>query len=341
MQILLLKWFIFKFMTKYLGKIENDFDITNKKYVDELLQSDYEFKVFQQTFSQSGVNSYDKIVTIEEGWVPYGFFTVGTEGGVGYGYQSYATELISPTQVRCKGWVNVNGGSQIRIWLPCYRKKLKKNILAYTTEDVLWSGNITLDATCNLSNSWKEYDELEFKLKDGGSGIFKTVKVKDLQDVINDSSLSQYLTPVAWNSTDRRLIIFKQGTSETALKLNINGNIYITKIIGKRIIPATEGCMITKEIITGNCDGSGYFKINNNPINLQPGKILLSARCCTLEEGQSTTFWNILSAQGSKIIPLANPNNTNTNAWSILLRGWDDSNVYANMTNIKMEIAYA
>ena len=328
-------------MTKYLGKIENDFDITNKKYVDDCLQNDYEFKVFQQTFSQSGVSSYNKIVTIEEGWVPYGFFTVGTEGAVGYGYQLYEVELISPTQVRCQGWVNVNGGNQIRIWLPCYRKRVAKNLLAYTAEDVLWSGNITLDATCNLSNSWKEYDELEFKLIDSGSGIYKTIKVKDLQDTINDSSLSQQLMPVAWNSTDRRLIIFKQGTSESALKININGNIHLTKITGKRILPATGGYIVTKEIVTGNCDGSGYFKINNNPINLQQGKILLSARCCTLAEGQSTTFWNTLSAQGSKIIPLANPNNTNTNAWSILLRGWDDSNVYANMTNIKMEIAYA
>jgi len=329
-------------MVKYLGEINSDFDSVNKKYVDETLQNDFEFKVFQQTFSQSDVSSFDKYVSIEEGWTPYGFFTIGTEGAVGYGYQSYPTELTANNTVRCRGWCNVNGGQQIRIWVPCYRKRVAKNLLAYTTKDTLWSGNSTGSYTCNLSQSWKDYDYLDFKFTNGGNRIWRRIQVPSLIEMLTNGG--QLLEPIGWNGEDRRLIIYKAGTTNKTLKMNLNGSIYLQEIIGYRVVPEKDlgGNVVVKQIITGRCDGSGYFKDNNsNPITLPAGKVLLSARPCTLAEGQSSSFWNVLKNSGSKVIPLYNPSDSNTNAWSILLRGWDDSNNYANITGIKMEIAYA
>lgn len=330
--------------TRYFGKTENKYDIVTKVYVDETLQNFYEFKTYTQQFSQtSGTNSFDKIMTIEEGYKPFGFFTVRTEGGVGYGYQSYNDlEMISPTQVRLRGWWNSNGAAQIGFYLPCYRQKLALNTLAYTTKDTLWTGDFTIDNTCNLLHPWKDYDYLDFKLVDGGSRLWKRVYVSNLIEALTNKS--QQLYPMSWNSTDRRLIIFTSGTTDTALKVNINGNLYLQEIIGYRVIPEKDlgGSVVIKQIVTGKCDDSGYFKTSSGmPWDIPAGKVLLSARPCTLEEGQSSTFWNAVLNYGSKIIPLYNPNSNNNNWWSILMRGWDDTNNYANMTNIKVELAYA
>lgn len=101
------------------------------------------------------------------------------------------------------------------------------------TETSLWDGNKTGDYSFTLSENWHDYDYIKFACKDGGSYIpICTISVSSLESAFNNSTYVQILIPIAWNETDRRIILFKNGSSDTVFKINMNGGVYLTKIVG-------------------------------------------------------------------------------------------------------------
>lgn len=324
-------------MVKSLNKPTTDYDITNKKYVDKLLQNEYEFKTFigYITTSGSGSRSFQIDVTVEEGYIPFGISTFETQGAVGYGYQSYTINKISSTKYRVSGWYNVSGATGIQVWVPCYRKKLNKNLLAYTTTDVLWSGSINSQTTCNLTNAIGEYDYLEFCCGAGNaSSAFSMVYRYSVATILAKHGSGNFLLNLSWDASTNRYIYIDVATisaTSKALRFLFGNQSSLYQIRGIRVIPEKDlgGSVVKKITLTGRNDGNGYFKINGNSFELPDGAIPVG---CRIKDVTG-------SVSGARQI-FYQDSMSNKNLWTVGFSRWDgDSSVWGNK-NLTIEVAY-
>lgn len=282
--------------TKTLNEPEDDFDIVNKKYVDNLVYNGYEKTLWTGNATGDGIN-----ITLSEDYKKYSeldfvFLDGSYKTVINVKTNQFNMDIGRPILVVnwCDSgrqrWMFVNSissdGKTINVTIRDANEHYLKSIVGYKTlgtpetqeiEDILWNGNLSpaQGTSITTNKDWTEFDYLIFKTFKTVQYMYNKVRVSDLLQTDSDHMI---ILEDGWDSNLRYLRVWYNSNTKINLDM-VDEN--LIQVIGIKT-KATPSLQLKTKIYSGYvANVSGTVASWNGSFTIDDGYQIVSVALAT------------------------------------------------------------